>query len=69
MLEESFFVSPETAQTINLAKQEGRRITAVGTTVVRTLESAWKEGRLQSGEQSTRLFIYPGYHFRVSTAC
>lgn len=65
MLEESFFVSPETAEAINRAKKEGRAITAVGTTVVRTLESAWREEGLRPGEQSTRLFIYPGYHFRV----
>lgn len=65
MLEESFYISPETAQAINRAKQEGRRITAVGTTVVRTLESAWSETGLLAGEQSTRLFIYPGYNFKV----
>lgn len=65
MLEESFYISQETAEAINRAKKEGRRITAVGTTVVRTLESAWKEDGLQPGEQRTSLFIYPGYKFRV----
>ncbi|HEK86143.1 MAG: tRNA preQ1(34) S-adenosylmethionine ribosyltransferase-isomerase QueA [Candidatus Saccharicenans sp.] len=65
MLEESFYLSPETAQAINQAKKEGRPITAVGTTVVRTLESASIEGQLKPGAQSTRLFIYPGYNFRV----
>ncbi|RFT15856.1 MAG: S-adenosylmethionine:tRNA ribosyltransferase-isomerase [Candidatus Saccharicenans subterraneus] len=65
MLEESFYISPETAGAINLARKEGRRITAVGTTVVRTLESAWTENGLQAGEHTTRLFIYPGYHFKV----
>jgi len=65
MLEESFYLSPETTQAINRAKKEGRPVTAVGTTVVRTLESAWTEEGLKPGQQSTRLFIYPGYSFRV----
>ncbi|MGB4703596.1 MAG: tRNA preQ1(34) S-adenosylmethionine ribosyltransferase-isomerase QueA [Candidatus Saccharicenans sp.] len=66
MLEESFFISQETAEAINRAKKEGRPVTAVGTTVVRTLESAWKEETgLEPGERKTGLFIYPGYRFRV----
>ncbi|MGQ9471619.1 MAG: S-adenosylmethionine:tRNA ribosyltransferase-isomerase [Candidatus Aminicenantales bacterium] len=39
MLEESFFLSPETAWALNQARKEGRPVTAVGTTVVRTLVS------------------------------
>lgn len=51
---------------INRAKQEGRRVIAVGTTSVRLLESAAKEQEeLQEGEGRTRLFIYPGFQFRV----
>ncbi|MDI6844836.1 MAG: tRNA preQ1(34) S-adenosylmethionine ribosyltransferase-isomerase QueA [Candidatus Saccharicenans sp.] len=66
MLEESFFISQETAEAINQAKKEGRPVTAVGTTVVRTLESAWNEETgLEPGERKTRLFIYPGFRFRV----
>ncbi|MDI6699207.1 MAG: tRNA preQ1(34) S-adenosylmethionine ribosyltransferase-isomerase QueA [Candidatus Saccharicenans sp.] len=65
MLEESFLISPETAAAINRAKKEGRPVTAVGTTVVRTLESAWREEGLQPGEQHTSLFIYPGYRFKL----
>ncbi|MGQ9801279.1 MAG: tRNA preQ1(34) S-adenosylmethionine ribosyltransferase-isomerase QueA [Candidatus Saccharicenans sp.] len=65
MQEESFFLSSETARALNKARKESRPITAVGTTVVRTLESAWSQGELKPGEQSTRLFIYPGYNFRV----
>ncbi|MBC7349819.1 MAG: tRNA preQ1(34) S-adenosylmethionine ribosyltransferase-isomerase QueA [Candidatus Aminicenantes bacterium] len=65
MLEESFYLSPETARAINRAKKEGRPVAAVGTTVVRTLESAWTEAGLKPGQQSTRLYIYPGYTFRV----
>ncbi len=65
MLAETFYISPETARSINLAKREGRRITAVGTTVVRSLETAWAEASLKPGEQISRLFIYPGYKFQV----
>jgi S-adenosylmethionine:tRNA ribosyltransferase-isomerase len=43
-------------------------VVAVGTTSVRTLESAWREGRLQRGEGSTSIFIYPGYTFQVVDA-
>lgn len=51
---------------INRARQEGRRVIAVGTTSVRLLESAAREqAELQEGEGRTRLFIYPGFHFRV----
>jgi S-adenosylmethionine:tRNA ribosyltransferase-isomerase len=38
---------------------------AVGTTVVRALESAWENGSMREGEGRTRLFIAPGYRFRV----
>jgi S-adenosylmethionine:tRNA ribosyltransferase-isomerase len=38
---------------------------AVGTTVVRTLESAWRDGAVRPGRGSTALFITPGYEFRV----
>jgi S-adenosylmethionine:tRNA ribosyltransferase-isomerase len=65
MLEESFYISEKTANIINQAKKDGRRVTAVGTTVVRTLESAWSENGLISGQNSTTLFIYPGFKFRV----
>lgn len=65
MLPEAFFISEETANIINRARAEGKKITAVGTTVVRTLESAFREGWVQAGEGSTELFIYPGYSFRV----
>jgi S-adenosylmethionine:tRNA ribosyltransferase-isomerase len=38
---------------------------AVGTTVVRTLESAYQDGQVRAGERTTSLFIYPGYEFKV----
>ncbi|MFO7866825.1 MAG: tRNA preQ1(34) S-adenosylmethionine ribosyltransferase-isomerase QueA [Candidatus Aminicenantes bacterium] len=68
MTEEHFHISPETAGRINSARKEGRRVVAVGTTSVRALESAVKEGRVQSGKKSTGLFIYPGYRFQVVDA-
>jgi S-adenosylmethionine:tRNA ribosyltransferase-isomerase len=65
MLEEAYSVTPAEAAAINVAKAEGRPVTAVGTTVVRTLESAWKDGAVRSGRRSTALFITPGFEFHV----
>ncbi|CAM4192972.1 tRNA preQ1(34) S-adenosylmethionine ribosyltransferase-isomerase QueA [Deinococcus marmoris] len=57
---ERYSVSEATAQAINRARAEGRRIVAVGTTTVRTLESAWDGQMVQAGEGDTRIFITPG---------
>jgi S-adenosylmethionine:tRNA ribosyltransferase-isomerase len=65
MLEESYAISPAVARAVGAAKSEGRPVTAVGTTVVRTLESAWRDGAVRPGRGSTVLFITPGYEFRV----
>ncbi len=66
MDEEWYEVSPPAAGTINRALDDNRRVVAVGTTAVRTLESATgHDGRLQPGEGRTRLFITPGYRFRA----
>ncbi len=67
MHEEHFFVSDETANAIEKAKAEKRPVLAVGTTSMRTLESAWSEelGGLKRGWQSTSIFIYPGYKFKA----
>ena len=67
MHEESFSVSAVTAEKVERAKREGRPVLAVGTTSIRTLESAWnaEKGCLETGENSTRIFIYPGYAFKV----
>jgi S-adenosylmethionine:tRNA ribosyltransferase-isomerase len=65
MLEETYSITPAAAKAVNAAKGEGRPITAVGTTVVRTLESAWRDGAVRSGRRSTALFITPGFEFRV----
>lgn len=69
MHEEWFFISPETARQINEGKKEGRRVVAVGTTSVRTLEYAARtDGRVSSGSGRCDLFIYPGYAFRIVDA-
>ena len=65
MLEETYAVTPAVAKAVAAAKSEGRPVTAVGTTVVRTLESAWRDGEVRSGHGATSLFITPGYEFRV----
>jgi S-adenosylmethionine:tRNA ribosyltransferase-isomerase len=65
MLEEWYSVSPTTAHAIHAAKAGGRPVTAVGTTVVRTLESAWQEGSIRPGRRPTSLFIHPGFEFRA----
>ena len=57
---ERYAVTPQTAQAINRARAEGRRVVAVGTTTVRTLESAWDGQQVQPGEGDTRIFITPG---------
>jgi len=65
MHEEQFFISHDTADRVEQAVREGRPVLAVGTTSVRTLESAWVDGKLKRGESSTDIFIYPGYEFKV----
>jgi len=65
MLDESYSVTPAAARAVNAAKAGGRPVTAVGTTVVRTLESAWKDGSVRSGRRSTTLFIRPGFEFHA----
>jgi S-adenosylmethionine:tRNA ribosyltransferase-isomerase len=65
MLEESYAIPEAAAAEIGAAKRESRPVTAVGTTIVRTLESAWTEGRLKPGPGATSLFIYPGFEFKV----
>ncbi len=62
---ESYEIEEKTAESLNKAKEEGRRILAVGTTSVRTLESAADEsGRLVNLKGDTSIFIHPGYRFR-----
>ncbi len=69
MHEESYWIPEETAGRINAALQEKASVLAVGTTVVRALESAFVESRKEvvPGSGRTSLFIYPGYRFKVVT--
>ncbi len=65
---ERYTLSAETAQAINRAKAEGRRIVAVGTTVVRTLEHCAQQAKgspLQGHTGVTEIFISPGFEFRL----
>jgi len=69
MHREFYSVPTETAELIQRAKLEGRRVVAVGTTSIRTLEaSAASTGHVEAGSGWTDIFIYPGYEFKVVDA-
>ncbi len=58
---EPYVIPDDTARAI----AEARRVTAVGTTVTRTLEAAWRDGAVRAGAGETALFITPGFTFRA----
>lgn len=67
MHSEYYEMDEYTAERLNLAKEEGRRIIAVGTTSVRTLESVYNRfGRFEACTGETTLFIYPGYEWHTA---
>ena len=69
MHEEFYELSPESAELINSRKRAGGRVFAVGTTSVRVLETvATGQGEVVAGSGWTKIFIYPGYHFKVVDA-
>lgn len=68
MHSEHYNVTREAADKINKAKSENRRIIAVGTTSIRTLESACVDGKVVPGSGDTDIFIYPGYEFKIVDA-
>lgn len=75
MHSEHYEVTAETAQKINAAIDEGRRIIPAGTTSLRTLESATFGNRLENEKvyikaesSDTEIFIYPGYKFKIASA-
>ncbi len=68
MHSEYYCVTLEAAAAVNKAKAEGRRVIAVGTTSVRTLESAWHDGKLNAESGETSIFIYPPYKFKAVDA-
>ena len=66
---EQYEISAEAARALNSARQEKRRVVAVGTTTVRTLEyAAQAGGPIEAGRGEADLFIYPGYQFRIVDA-
>ena len=69
MHEETYTMSQETADRLNLAQKEGRRIIAIGTTSVRTLESVYaKFGHFEKDSSATSIFISPGYQYKAVDA-
>ncbi|MEM7196502.1 MAG: tRNA preQ1(34) S-adenosylmethionine ribosyltransferase-isomerase QueA [Pseudomonadota bacterium] len=68
MHKERYTVSEDLVKSIRSVKAAGKRVVAVGTTVVRALESAANEGELVAGSGDTSLFITPGFRFNVADA-
>ena len=68
MHSEYFEVTEDAAKRINAARERGGRIVAVGTTSVRTLESAAENGRLVAKRGETSIFIKPGYQYQMVDA-
>ena len=69
MHEEFFSIPPETAELIRETKLRGGRVIAVGTTSIRTLEAAaLDKTSVAVGSSSTKIFIYPGYEFKIVDA-
>ncbi len=68
MHSERYRLPQETVDAIEDTRRRGGRVVAVGTTTLRTLESAALQGELRAGEAETELFILPGFRFRVADA-
>lgn len=65
MHSEQFTVSDELCAAVAATKAAGNRVIAIGTTALRSLESAAQSGALQACSGDTDIFIYPGYQFKV----
>jgi len=68
MHREYYSIPPAAADLVNATKERGGRVIAVGTTTVRTLETAADGGRGKAGRGWADIFIYPGYRFQVVDA-
>lgn len=68
MHSEFYNLSEEVSETINKAKKEGRRVIAVGTTTVRTLETIAAKGEIKASHGWTDIFIYPGFEYKAVDA-
>ena len=66
--QEWFSIDEKNAQIINSAKDNGGRIVAVGTTAVRTLETVSEGSHVHAAKGATKLFIKPGYEFKIVDA-
>ncbi|WP_045097537.1 tRNA preQ1(34) S-adenosylmethionine ribosyltransferase-isomerase QueA [Legionella fallonii] len=65
MHSEHFIISPELVNAVKATKAAGKRVIAVGTTALRSLESAVNAGELTACSRDTDIFIYPGYQFKI----
>ncbi len=66
MHSEHYYIKQEDVDKINIAKKNGKRVIAVGTTSCRVLETiANEEGMVKATEGDTQIFIYPGYQFKI----
>ena len=65
MHSEEFMISQDVYDRIEQTKKNGGRIIAIGTTVLRALESAYAQPKKDSSFQKTNIFIYPGYQFKI----
>ena len=65
MHQETYEITSVAAQQINEAKRQGRNIVALGTTSLRVLESAVRQGQVLAGKGESSLFIYPPYQFQI----
>lgn len=65
MMEEWFEISAQDAEIINACKSAGHKVMAIGTTVVRTVESNVQDGKLVPNTGWTNLYIYPGFEFKI----
>jgi len=65
MHSEWYHVPQNTVEAVRRAQERGSRVVAVGTTSLRALETAAAGGELKAGYGETRLFVVPGYEFRV----
>jgi len=68
MHKELYFIDENTRDLIEMTKKKGGRVIAIGTTVLRALESAFNENKICIGKQETKIFIKPGYKFNVVDA-
>jgi len=68
MHRERFVISPEVADQLNSAHGDGRRVVCVGTTSLRAIETACNKDKVQAGDNSSQLFIHPGYRWNIADA-